>query len=196
MKVIGVTGPIGSGKSYVCAIFAERGIPVIDTDAVYHELISKYTDTVKEIVSCFGESVLNENGGIDRTALGNIVFSDSDALEKLNKITHKFVRLETEQLLEKYRKSDVSAVVLEVPLMFESGFDKLCDEVIAVIADDEERIERIMKRNGYTRLEAENRVKKQKDNNFYIANSNKVLYNNKDDDVKASALTLINKIVI
>ena len=194
MKVIGITGPIGSGKSYVSAIFSENGIPVIDTDDVYHRLISAYTDTVKEIVFFFGESVLADNGGIDRARLGKIVFEDSSLLKKLNEITHKFVRIEAERILSDYRTQGKKAVVLEVPLMFESGFDKLCDTVISVIADDEVRVQRIMKRNGFSRSEAENRLKKQKDNKFYIANSNKVLYNNEDDDVKVAVQSIIDEL--
>ena len=155
MKIIGITGPIGSGKSYVGDIFEEFGFPRIDTDKVYHGLISGYTDTVKELESEFGCSILNEDGGVDRRELGKIVFSDKAKLLKLNAITHKYVRVETERLIEKFRSEGYKAVIVEVPLMFESGFDKMCDEVLCVVADNDIRAERIVKRNGISKKDAE-----------------------------------------
>ncbi len=193
MKVIGVTGPIGSGKSYVSELFAQNGFVVIDTDEVYHRLISVETDVVNEIVGYFGD-VRNENGGIDRVALSQIVFSDADALRELNRITHKHVLCETKRILEEYRKNGKEFAVLEVPLMFEGGFDKLCDIVISVVADDSVRLERIMKRNGYSFVEAEKRLKNQKNNEFYIAKSQKVLYNNKSSNIEVDVLRLINEL--
>ena len=191
MKIIGITGPIGSGKSYVGDIFEEFGFPRIDTDKVYHGLISGYTDTVKELESEFGCSILNEDGGVDRRELGKIVFSDKAKLLKLNAITHKYVRVETERLIEKFRSDGYKAVIVEVPLMFESGFDKMCDEVLCVVADNDIRAERIVKRNGISKKDAENRIKNQKDNNFYIEKSTIVVYNNGKENIRAEIEALI-----
>ena len=191
MKIIGITGPIGSGKSYVGDIFEEFGFPRIDTDKVYHGLISGYTDTVKELESEFGCSILNEDGGVDRRELGKIVFSDKAKLLKLNAITHKYVRVETERLIEQFRSEGYKAVIVEVPLMFESGFDKMCDEVLCVVADNDIRAERIVKRNGISKKDAENRIKNQKDNNFYIEKSTIVVYNNGKENIRAEIEALI-----
>lgn len=193
MKVIGITGPIGSGKSYVSKIFSDNGFAVIDTDEVYHRLVDSETDVVNEIAEHFG-NVRNKNGGIDRDALSKIVFSNKDALKELNLITHRHVLCETKKLLEFYKSNGQAFTVLEVPLMFEGGFDKLCDIVISVVADDSIRLERIMKRNGYSYSEAQNRLKNQKSNEFYIANSQKVLYNNVSNDVKIDVLRIIDEL--
>ena len=193
MKVIGITGPIGSGKSYVGDIFEEYGFPRIDTDKVYHGLISKYTDTVKELESEFGKEIVRDDGSVDRKKLGDIVFSDKQKLLRLNEITHKYVHIETTRLIEHYRAKSARAVIVEVPLMFESGFDKMCDEIICVVADDDVRIERIVKRNGISEKNAKNRIKNQKDNNFYIEKSTIVVYNNGKEDIKAQIESMINK---
>ncbi len=194
MKIIGITGTIGSGKSFVSSIFSQHGIPVIDTDEVYHKLISHYTETVKEIVDEFGESVLDGNGAVDRRVLGKIVFSDAKKLSKLNEITHKHVHRETLKLIDEYGALSKPVIAIEVPLMFESGFDKLCDEVICVVASRETCIKRIMKRNGISEIEAKNRIKNQKDSKFYIAKSSKVVYNNEDDDVYSAVNRIIEQL--
>ena len=193
MKIIGITGPIGSGKSYVGDIFEEYGFPRIDTDKVYHGLISGYTDTVKELEAEFGNEIVKEDGSVDRKKLGAIVFSDKAKLNRLNEITHKYVHIETVKLIEKYRAENYKAVVIEVPLMFESGFDKMCDEVICVVADNDVRVERIVKRNGISPKDAEIRIKNQKDNNFYIEKSTIVVYNNGNEDIRAQIEALISK---
>jgi len=195
LKIIGITGPIGSGKSYVGDIFEEYGFPRIDTDKVYHGLISGYTDTVRELETEFGHSIVREDGSIDRKTLGQIVFSDKEKLLRLNEITHKYVKVETEKLIEKYRAEGHKAVIVEVPLMFESGFDKMCDEVVCVVADNDVRVERIVKRNGISKKDAENRIKNQKDNNFYIEKSTLIVYNNGSENIRAEIEALVKKYV-
>ena len=193
MKVIGVTGPIGSGKSYVGDILEEYGFPRIDTDKVYHCLISGYTDTVKELEAEFGSEIVKDDGSVDRKKLGEIVFSDKAKLNRLNEITHKYVHIETTKLIEKYRSENHKAVIVEVPLMFESGFDKMCDEIICVVADDNVRVQRIVKRNGISEKDAKNRINNQKNNNFYIEKSTIVVYNNGNEDIRAQIEALISK---
>lgn len=193
MKVIGVTGPIGSGKSYVGDILEEYGFPRIDTDKVYHGLISEYTDTVKELETEFGSEIVKSDGSVDRKMLGEIVFSDKAKLNRLNEITHKYVHIETKKLIENYRSENHKAVIVEVPLMFESGFDKMCDEIICVVADDNVRVQRIVKRNGISEKDAKNRINNQKNNNFYIEKSTIVVYNNGNEDIRAQIEALISK---
>ena len=194
MKIIGVTGPIGAGKSYVAQQICKRGFPDIDTDEVYHSLISAPSVCTEGIKTAFGDDVINNDGGIDRTVLREIVFSDPEKLVILNKITHGCVTEKVDELLADYRKNGVSAVVVEVPLMFESGFDKKCDIVVCVAADTETRITRICKRNGITRGEAEKRIKNQKDIDFYIANSSFIVYNNDKEDINAQIDRLFERI--
>lgn len=183
MKVIGITGPIGCGKSYVSHLFEERGFPSIDADEVYHSLVSAPSPTVSAIAEVFGQRVLKSDGALNRGALSSIVFSDPEKLAKLNKITHSAVLDELERMLAEYEALGIGAVTVQVPLMFESGFDKRCDHVIAVVASEDVRIKRICSRDSVTRQEAQKRIKTQKDIQFYIAKSSETVYNNGSEDI-------------
>ncbi len=177
MKIIGVTGPIGSGKSYITKLFKARGLPTIDADHVYHLLTNKSTSLTLAIADVFGLEVLNTDCSLNRSKLSKIVFSDSEKLKCLNAITHGCVVDLILKRCENYAKKGKAAVVVEVPLMFESGFDRYCDEIICVVTDKESRIKRIMRRNGYTRQEAIERIDKQNNAEYYIDKSTKILYN-------------------
>ena len=194
MKIIGVTGPLGAGKSYVASLICKRGIPDIDTDEVYHMLTDAPSECTKRIINAFGREVMSENGGIDRKALSGIVFDNPEKLSKLNSITHGCVTEKVEELLEEYRKKGEEAVVVEVPLMFESGFDRRCDLVVCVVADRETRISRICERNKMTPDEAAKRIKSQKDIDFYIAKSSFIVYNNGKEDIDAQIDRLFERI--
>ncbi len=183
MIVIGITGPIGCGKSYVSHLLEQRGLPSIDADEVYHSLVSSPSAIVKAIADTFGDGVLTETGALNRKALSTIVFSDSEKLARLNTITHAAVTDEIERQLKEYAERGTQAVTVQVPLMFESGFDKRCDHVIAVVASEEKRVERICSRNLITRAEAQKRIKNQKDIQFYIAKSSETVYNNGKEDL-------------
>ena len=196
MKIIGITGPIGCGKSYVADIFREFGIDGIDTDKIYHELTSEYSDTVRALEVEFGKAVVSADGSLNRKTLGEIVFNSPEKLKRLNEITHKSVTDKALAIINEKRAQGCKALVVEVPLMFESGFDKLCDEVVCVAADEQTRIERIVKRNGFSAENAKKRIKNQKDIDFYIANSSKVVYNNNCSDVRAQVKALIDGLSI
>ena len=140
MIILGITGPIGCGKSYVADKISDGIYPKIDTDEVYHSLIESPSKTVTELVNEFGESILSDSGGIDRAKLSGIVFSDNEKLKRLNEITHKNVIERTEQLISDHEKNGEKLLIIEVPLMFESGFDKRCDYVVSVVADEQTRV--------------------------------------------------------
>lgn len=175
--IIGVTGTIGSGKSYVTRLFKEKGLPTVDADRIYHSLTNKRTELTEELEKEFGSAVINEDGSLNRPSLADIVFSDSDKLHRLNELTHKHViEMITRRFYLNIAKGKPITVV-EVPLMFESGFYKKCSEIVCVVANDKTRIKRLMKRNGFTEDEAKKRIKNQKNNDFYIENSTKIVYN-------------------
>lgn len=185
MKIIGITGPIGCGKSYVSKLIEKRGIPSIDADEVYHSLTNKYSLTVQKLENEFGDGILTSEKTLDRKKLAAIVFSDESKLERLNEITHSAVTEEIERRLSEYKCIGTDAVLVQVPLMFESGFDKNCDFVICVVADEEIRIKRICVRDNISVQNAKNRIKNQKDIQFYIANSSETVYNNGVEDLNA-----------
>ena len=182
MKVIGLTGPSGAGKS-CCAGFLEAcGIPVIDADKIYHALIEKDSPCVRELVDVFGKEILNSNGGVDRKTLGSIVFSDTSRAktERLNQITHKFVKKETLRLLEQFEKQGLSAVLIDAPLLFEADFHKLCDFCISLLAPQDIRLARIIARDNITAERAKARLSAQKDDVYYTERSDYIITNDSD----------------
>ncbi len=180
MKVIGICGGSGAGKGYVCGIFAEYGIPSIDTDAVYHEMISKPSECLNELRDFFGESIISEDGSLNRRALSDIVFAEDagEKLSELNRITHRHILNKTDLILDNYRKENKIAAIVDAPLLFESGYDKKCDAVVAVVADKDTRIKRIIKRDGIACEAAEKRIASQKSNEYLTQRADFVITNN------------------
>ena len=154
--IIGLTGGIATGKSTVSKMFQEKGIPVLDADIIAHEVMGKGTPVFKQIVETFGESVVLPNGELDRRKLGEIVFNDSYLREQLNRIVHPAVK---DVMLERIRRIDpqVPLVILDVPLLFESGFDSICEQTIVVYTDEKTQLERLKHRN---RLSTEDALKR------------------------------------
>ena len=179
MKIVGLCGGSGSGKGAVGQLFEKHGVPVIDTDAVYHELTSARSECIDELVLAFGNSIIDENGALNRPALGKIVFSSgaSDKLQLLNKITHKHILLKTREMLGNFSERGFSMVVVDAPLLFESEFNKECDIIVSVIADKNTRVERIMSRDKISEDVARRRIATQLGDDFLIANSDFVIRN-------------------
>jgi len=180
VKVIGLCGGSGSGKGTVANIFSFYGIPSIDTDAVYHNLTSTKTPCLEALVNEFGVGVLDENGLLDRKKLAKIVFAQSDSdtkLHALNSISHKFVLDKTREILENHKKCGTPAVIVDAPLLFESGFNNECDAIIAVVADDDIKISRIMKRDIISKEDAIARIKKQLPDEYLVKNADYIINN-------------------
>ena len=193
MIIIGLTAPIGCGKSYVAEIFAKKGVPTVDTDAVYHSLVNTHSQLVDKLADEFGKEILTVDAALDRKKLAPIVFSDKTKLEKLNAITHTAVIEETERIIAEISATGAKAVTVQVPLMFESGYDKKCDTVVCVVADTDVRVSRICKRDGCTEEIAKNRIKNQKEIDFYIANSDEKVYNNGYENIEEQILPILGR---
>ena len=179
VKVVGLTGPSGAGKSELCRILETRGLPSLNADDVYHSLLYPGSPCVNAIAERFGGTVLDESGNLNRAALASVVFSsDGDQkLEELNRITHAFVIPKMLEELQKFEKSGVDAVICDVPLLFESDFDKKCDFTVAVLADANERVKRIVARDNISETAAKNRVSAQKNDEFYTSRADIVIKN-------------------
>lgn len=185
MLVWGLTGPTGSGKGAVCALFAQLyGVPAIDTDAVYHQLLIPPSACLDELVAAFGASILNPDGTLNRPALSAIVFSDAtrEKQVKLNHITHKYVLDRSREMLADYRQAGMRAALVDAPLLYEAGFDAECDAVIAVLAPREVRMERIIERDGLSEERAVARLNMQKSDEFYTEKTDLVVINDGDMD--------------
>lgn len=200
MKVIGLCGGSGSGKGCVAELFLRLGIPSVDTDRIYREMTRKAGPCLDELADAFGLDILNPDGSLDRKRLANLVFSgegSADRLIELNKITHKYILAEVERLILDYEAKGNRAVLIDAPVLFESGFDKRCDEIICVVADRETRLKRIMARDGITRADAERRVASQISDDELISRCNYVIRNDGDlGSLYAEVNKLKNKLLI
>ncbi len=182
MLLIGLTGPSGAGKSTVAQLFASHGLPVLNADEIYHALLIPPSACLDAIVARFGACVLTSDGTLNRQALGDAVFSDPNALEDLNTISHRFVMEEVERRLAQMRAKAIPAAVLDAPQLFEAGAHRICDTVISVLATQENRAQRIMQRDHIDHEHAMRRIRAQKSDEFFRANSDYVIENNTSPD--------------
>ena len=160
MKIIGVCGSSGSGKSTFTRCFSQLGFPVFNCDEIYHDLVNSPSDCLTEIGESFGTELI-KNGFLDRKKLGEIVFSDKEKLSKLNTISHRHVIAFIEEQIERLTKNDEKFCVIDAPLLFESGLDKRCDLVVAVVSEENAQIERICLRDGIDFDRAKKRIQNQ-----------------------------------
>lgn len=158
---LGLTGGIASGKSTADEFFKKKKIPIIDSDLIAHKIMEIGQNGYKAVVDYFGTDILNDDQTINRRKLGGIVFNDKAKLKKLNELTHPLVHQEIKQQMARYRANQEKLVVIDVPLLFESGFESLCNGVLVISITPELQIERLMKRNAFTKKEAIARINNQ-----------------------------------
>jgi dephospho-CoA kinase len=158
---IGLTGGIASGKSTVSAMMRELGLPVIDADEAARAVVEPGEEAYRQIVATFGPDILQMNGEIDRAKLGAIVFNNEQERKKLNAIVHPAVRRKMLAEKEELIRSGAKTVVLDIPLLFESGLTDWVDKVLVVYVDDDVQLRRLMARNSFTEEEAIARIRAQ-----------------------------------
>lgn len=163
MKRIALTGGFATGKSTVARMFEEKGIPWIDADALVHELMLPRTPVWKAIVQTFGETVLNADQTIARDRLGAIIFADPEKQTRLEAIIHPKVRRRAFEEIKKLEARGMEAVLIEIPLLFEAGWDKEVkwDAIIVVTCDAKNQRERARQKLGFNKEEIEARLKAQ-----------------------------------
>ncbi len=176
--IVGITGGSGTGKSTACRFFEQKGWLIIDADSVAREVCSKGTKCLQEIKSEFGEKIIDENGNLKRKELGEIVFADKSRLDKLNSITHKYI---VEEIKNRAKNKDRN-IVIDAPLLLETGLDGICDKTLCVLADEDIRISRICKRDSISVETAKNRIASQKDDSYYRDRCDFWVMNNGTED--------------
>ena len=172
--IIGLTGGIASGKSTVSKYLAEKGFKVYDADRIAKD-ISEKKSVQKEIITTFGDKILDENGNVDRKKLKEIVFKNKEKLKQLNAIIHPKVIDFYKELKE---QNTDKIIIFDVPLLFESGIDKFCDKILVVISDYKIQLNRIVERDKIDRDLAEKIIKSQLSNEERIKKADVVIENN------------------
>lgn len=175
--IIGLTGGIAAGKSTVARILASLGAYIINADKIGHNILDKNKNAYNDVKEEFGEIIVKESGQIDRKKLGEIVFSDKAKLEKLESITHPYI-IEEIKYETKEKIKDYHHLVLDVPLLFETGLENIVDITWVVVCSYEKQIERISKRDGLSREEAKKRIAAQMETSKKIKLADFVIYNN------------------
>ena len=176
MLRIGITGGIGSGKTTVCAIFSTLGIPIYNSDERAKKIMVENQSVVNKLKAQFGSTIYFEDGSINRVLLSQIVFNDKEQLTKLNEIVHPAV---FEDMIKWYAQNQNYKYVLqEAAIMYESGSYKMLDKTILVYADQEIRIERVMKRDKVDRIAVLARMDKQMPESEKLKLADFLIYNN------------------
>ena len=170
---VGLTGPTGAGKSYVCEIFRQKGFKVIDCDKIAHELTAKNAPILAELASEFGEDIVKD-GELDRKLLASRAFDTAEHTKKLNAILHPAI-------IKRCKEEANGLTVLDASQLFEANLQNDCYKVIGVLADDDIRIKRIVARDNITEQQARLRMSAQLDRNYFIDNCDYIIYNNGED---------------
>ncbi len=151
MKVIGVTGGVGAGKSEILNFIADNwNATVVEADEVGYLVMKPGKSCFAPIVELFGPGILQEDGTLDRTKIAEMVFEDKELLDKLNAIVHPAVKKYIRKAIEREKENETDFFIVEAALLIEDKYDEICDELWYIYADEETRTERLMKNRGYS----------------------------------------------
>ncbi|WP_249870898.1 dephospho-CoA kinase [Oceanobacillus saliphilus] len=189
---IGLTGSIGSGKSTVSLMFDDFNIPVVDADKIAREVVEPGENAYEQVVETFGKSILRKDGTLDRPALGAIIFADESKRKLINSIVHPAIRKKMLYLRDKHLKSGAKCVVLDIPLLFESGLTDYVDRTIVVYVDEAVQLNRLMSRDNYTEDEATQRIQSQMSMKEKVKLADAVIDNN---GTKADSYEQVEKLL-
>lgn len=176
--IIGLTGSIASGKSTVANILKQYGLPIVDADQVARKVVEKGEPTLNKIVEAFGEEILTSDGEMDRAKVGAIIFNDKEKRNLLNSIIHPAIRKEMLKQKEEHIAKGEKAVVMDIPLLFESKLQHFVEKILVVTVDEEVQLARLMARNNFTEEEAKARIASQMSLKEKEKLADAVIYNN------------------
>ncbi len=176
--IIGLTGQTGAGKGSVANLLCEKGMSAIDCDKVAREITEKGSPTLQKLAEAFSEEIINSDGTLDRSALALRAFSAPQSVRLLNSITHPAIIDRTVEHIKRLEADGAEFIVLDAPTLIESGAADMCDVIIAVVADEDTRLERIMSRDGISIDAAKKRMSAQPKTEFYTDSADYTVYNN------------------
>lgn len=195
MKVIGLTGGIGSGKSTVSKLIEEMGAVILDADKVGHEAYTPDSQTWREVVAAFGDEIVAEDRSIDRRKLGAIVFADPAALERLNGIMHPRMFDMMKLKLDALREQGTKIVVLEAAILIEANWTPLVDKVWVTVASEPVVVARVKERTGLPEEQIRSRIRSQLSNEERIRHADEVIRNDGSlDELRAAVAGLWEKL--
>lgn len=184
MKIIGITGQTGAGKSTVCQLLTKRGYYHLDADEVAHRVVENNADVLAALCERFGKDIIKKDGTLSRKRLAHRAFKDRQSAEALDSICYPAVIKEIKKIITAQKRKNHTGVLIDAIGLFESGADKLCDFTVCVTADRENRLDRIMKRDGITKDAAEKRIDAQKDASYYTEKACYTVKNNSLNSMK------------
>ena len=173
-KFIGLTGQTGAGKSTVSEFAAKMGYKIINADKVARQVMGNNSECLKRLAEIFGSDIINSDGSCNRKLLAKRAFSSRENTDILNGITHPAIISKVREYIDIYSKeSDV--IIFDAPQLFESGGDKMCDEIIAVVAPVDVRLKRLISRDGISESDVQMRMNVQLDEDFFRANADYII---------------------
>lgn len=176
--IIGLTGSIASGKSTVAKMMSELGLPIVDADVVARDVVEPGTETLKKIAQTFGDDILLEDGTLNRSKLGDIIFHEPAKRKILNDIMHPAIRAEMLRQRDAYLAAGEKHVVMDIPLLFESKLQHFVERILVVSVKEEVQLRRLMERNALSKEDALARIRSQLPLSVKEKGAHAVIYNN------------------
>lgn len=195
MKIIGLTGGIGSGKSTVARSLQKHGFPIVDADLIAREIVEPGQPALAELAKEFGEDILNAEGSLDRGLLASRAFTTKDTTQRLNDITHPRINQRTQELFDEARENGAEAVIYDMPLLIDKGLHKDMDATIVVHAAEHVRLERLTTKRGLDVDDVRRRINAQIDDETRKQHADILLDNNgTEEDLTQQIAQAVDKI--
>lgn len=195
MKVIGLTGGIATGKSTVSQMLVKAGLPVIDADLIARQLVQPGEPAFREIVQAFGAEILQKDGSIDRKLLGRLIFAQPSRRRRLNQITHPKIIQAIEDELARLKTKGIPLVILDVPLLLETGMDAMVDEIWVVACSRDVQVQRLQDRDKLSLEETEDRLRAQMPLDEKKKFAHQIIDNSRDiDHTRRQVLSLVRSL--
>jgi len=182
MLTVGLTGGIGSGKTTVSNLFENLGVAIIDTDVIARELVNNNSSVLNEIIGVFGQTILSQDGTLDRKKLAQIVFHQKKEKQQLENILHPRIRIEVDNKIQSFKSNTPPPqyVIVIIPLLFETGFRDLINRILVVRSDEKIRIERVKQRDNRDMDEIRSIISSQVTDERRISEADDIIENNND----------------